>query len=426
VTDWPGGVVILDDDPTGTQSAAGVEVLLNLDDDYLRDWFESHGPQPVYVLTNNRALTEDDALRRTSGISAIARAAWPQAQIVCRGDSTLRGHLLPEFQGVTEHDNGGGHVLLIVPAMPSAGRVTLNGTHFLATDQSLVPVAGTEYARDAEFGYTSSDVLAWAEERSAAAFRAADGAIVALDTLRSEGPAAVAQAVKLLALHARRAACVCDAETERDLSLVADGVRLAWEAGIAVTVRCAPPLAAMLADRKASGFCRPPSGVGRLLLVVGSYVQASTSQLAVIQRRHPGRVVEARIEDLAAGSERESARLAGMLAALWENGPLAVLATPRGRPTAGTSGLAVARGMARAVAGLPVPPEAVVTRGGVTSAVTARYGLAASSAWSCGPVRPGIALWNVSSGPATIPLLIAAGNIGGPNDLADLLEEMVA
>jgi uncharacterized protein YgbK (DUF1537 family) len=426
VSTWPGGVVVLDDDPTGTQSAAGVHVLLNLDDDYLRSWFANHRPQPVYVLTNNRALTADAAQRRTSGITAIIRAAWPQAQVVCRGDSTLRGHPLAEFAGVAEHDKTRTYGLLIVPAMPSAARVTLNGTHFLATDSGLVPLADTEYARDADFGYASSDVLAWAEERSGGVFKATEGALVTLERLRSSGPSAVARSLRLLARHDRPAACVCDAETDQDLSLVAEGVRLAWEAGLAVTVRCAPPLAAMLANRRATEFSRPPRGVRRLLVVVGSYVQASTSQLAEIQARRPGRVIEARIQNLAAEPEQESTRLARLLTALWDSGPLAVLATPRGRPSVGVSGLAVADGLARAVARLPEPPEAVVTRGGVTSAVTARCGLAASSAWCTGPVRPGIAMWNLDSTPAPTPLLIAAGNIGGRCDLADLLEEMVA
>ena len=420
---WPGGVVVLDDDPTGTQSAENVDVLLDLDEDYLRAWFAAHSPRPVYVLTNNRALAAGPARQRTAQIASTVLASWPGAQLICRGDSTLRGHVGPEFEAVS--DRTGAQVLVLVPAMPSAGRVTRGGIHYLDAGTRLVPLAETEYASDADFGYTHSSLLDWAEDRSAGQFPAADGAVVPLDRLRRDGRAAVAEVLGRLDRAGQPAACACDAETDADLVLIADGIRLAWDLGVRLVVRCAPPLAAMLAGRHAQARHCPPRSVDRLLAVVGSYVQASSGQLAEIRRRHPDRVVEASIEALLADPDGESTRLARALAGLWQTGPLAVLATSRGRPRPGTPGLPVARALADAVAWLPEPAAAVVTRGGITSAVTASRGLGARSAWTVGPVATGIAMWRLGQERET-PLLIAAGNIGGPCDLADLLDEMTA
>ena len=131
---------------------------------------------------------------------------------------------------------------------------------------------------------------------------------------------------------------------------------------------------------------------------------------------------------LLADPQAEQARLASGLAELWRSGPLAVLATPRSRPapSSGPLGLAVASGLAAVLAALPDRPDAVLCRGGITSAVVAREGLGASQAWAAGPVRRGIALWQLSTPAGRLPMLIAAGNIGNPPDLADLVEEMVS
>jgi uncharacterized protein YgbK (DUF1537 family) len=417
------GLVVLDDDPTGTQAAAGIRVVLDLSPRFLRQWFAGHDPQPVYLLTNTRALDAGHARDLVAGVCEEIREQWPHARIILRGDSTLRGHLRPEYEGIA---GPGSRVLLIVPAMPSAGRVTLGGTHYLVEHGRKVPVSQTEYARDKDFGYSSADVLAWAEERSGGMLRQADGRAVALADLRLSGGPAVTAALAALAAAGRPAACACDAETTQDLQLIAEGLRRAWQDGLPVTVRCAPPLAAILAGHPALEMHAPPAAAARLLVVVGSYVQASTSQLAEVARRHPGRVVEADIGGLLADPQAEASRLAAGLAGLWRTGPLAVLATPRGAPDAAVPGIEVARGLAQAVASLPERPAAVVTRGGITSAVMATHGLQAQTAWAEGPVRQGIAMWHVDTPAGPLPQLIAAGNVGEPADLADLLDDMVA
>jgi uncharacterized protein YgbK (DUF1537 family) len=417
------GLIVLDDDPTGTQAAAGVRVLLDLGPRYLRHWFRGHEPQPVYLLTNTRALDAGQARDLIAGVCGVVREEWPHARIVLRGDSTLRGHLRPEYEGIA---GSGSRVLLVVPAMPAAGRVTIGGTHFLVERGRRVPVSATEYARDKDFGYSSPNVLAWAQERSDGLFRQADGRAVPLADLRDTGAPALTAALAELAAAGRPAVCACDAETTDDLQLIAAGLRQAWQQGLPVAVRCAPPLAAILADHPAHELHPPPAAAARLLAVVGSYVQASTNQLAEVVRRHPGRVVEADIGGLLADPLAEASRLAGQLTDLWQTGPLAVLATPRGTPDAAVPGIGVARGLAQAVASLPERPAAVVTRGGITSAVTATHGLLAQTAWVDGPVRPGIAMWHLDTPAGPLPQLIAAGNVGEASDLADLLDDMVA
>ena len=84
---------------------------------------------------------------------ARALAGAPDARLVLRGDSTLRGHLLEEYRGVsaTSICPGEWPPLLLVPALPSAGRVTVGGVHLFERDGRRVPLHETEYARDGVF-----------------------------------------------------------------------------------------------------------------------------------------------------------------------------------------------------------------------------------------------------------------------------------
>ncbi len=185
--------MVLDDDPTGTQSAAGVLVLLDLDERALDAYFASHPPGPVYVLTNSRALSPERAEQLVAGVSLVARRRWPRARFVLRGDSTLRGHVRPEYLGLA-----GSRPLpaLFVPAMPEAGRITLDGHHYLARGGEREPLEATEYARDPDFAYSSADVLDWAEERTGGLLRAAAGRRVVLGDLRRLGPEVVRDAAR--------------------------------------------------------------------------------------------------------------------------------------------------------------------------------------------------------------------------------------
>lgn len=411
-------VVVLDDDPTGTQAAAGARVLIDTSAQALRSWFADHPPQPVYVSTNTRALSPGQVRALVARVADVAAALWPGVQFVCRGDSTLRGHVQEEYQGLA---GGAAPALLLAPAMPSAGRVTVGGRHYLVTADGRVPVSETEYARDPHFGYGESDLLRWAEQRSGGLFAARRGVVLQLADLRDGGPAAVAAAVARVARDGDPAAVACDAENAADLATIADGIGLTWQQDGQVIVRCAPPLAALLTGAAAAGFCPPPTA-RRLLVVVGSYVQASTLQLAELSRRYPGQVALADLEALGRDQAGEQIRLASLLEQAWARGPVAIMATPRVRADVDPeSGLEIARGMAGVVAALPARPDAVIVRGGVTSAVMARFGLGAAEARVAGPVMPGVVLWQLDDPAGRIPLLIAAGNIGQPGDLADLV-----
>ncbi|CAN5440796.1 hypothetical protein BH11ACT1_BH11ACT1_01130 [soil metagenome] len=178
VTSAPRVLVVLDDDPTGTQSVSDLPVLLRWEESDFRWAFEpraGRAPAAVYVLTNTRSLDAAEVESRTreavTHALAAAEATGLTVAFVSRSDSTLRGHypLEPDVIAAVLRERTGQQVdgVVIVPAFPDAGHITIGGVHYVRTNGTLTAVAETEFARDATFGYVHSDLAGYVEEKSA-------------------------------------------------------------------------------------------------------------------------------------------------------------------------------------------------------------------------------------------------------------------
>jgi uncharacterized protein YgbK (DUF1537 family) len=415
--------VVLDDDPTGVQAVSDVPVLLAWDRERLLRAGRSGSPS-VHLMTNVRALPPEHAERVTFEAATAAREALPGSRIVLRGDSTLRGHLLEEYRAVTRAAYGErSPVLVLVPALPAAGRVTIGGVHWLeAPGGERVRMSETEYARDGGFAYRSSHLLEWAEERTSGLIAAAAGTELPLETLRVRGGEAVAEAIARAATSGEPAACAPDAQTIDDLELIADGVRQAEALGVPLLVRCAPAFAGVLSGTLATGFVdAPAAGRGGVLVACGSYVSGTTRQLRDLCESFGIEAIEPDLHALASGSpgaeiERTAARASEELV---RNG-LALVSTPRERPADLVdlaAGERIAHGLGAIVAAVEPGPDVVVAKGGITSQVVLETGLGAHEARVAGPVAAGVALWNVESRGRRVAYLVFPGNVGDQTHL---------
>jgi uncharacterized protein YgbK (DUF1537 family) len=414
--------VVLDDDPTGAQAMSGVSVILDWQDPDAWRSVEP-GDRAVHLLTNSRAHDGVGAATLVASAARAARMRRPDCRLVLRGDSTLRAHLWEEYEAlraVVEPDRADVPHLL-VPALPAAGRVTVGGVQLLERDGRRIPLDRTEYANDGALAYTSAELAFWAEERSAGRFAAADAVTVPLEALRSTaGASRVAAAIAAAAQTGRPAVVVPDAEDERDLETIADGLRIHEATSESVVVRCAPAFAAVLSGAAARAAPAAPSGDRGVLIVCGSFVPTTTAQVEQLEREHPGVTVPARVAALAgAHSEAEIERVSETARARIETHGLAAVVTERVRDP----GLADPAGQRRAAAALAevtrhVDAGVVIAKGGITSAVIARDGLGARAARVLGPVRPGVALWKLADGR---DYLVVPGNVGGPELLAELV-----
>ena len=156
-------MVVLDDDPTGIQTVHGCLLLTDWSEDSLIRAFEHQQPF-FYVLTNTRAMTRDEAAIVTrSAMEAILHVAERyeyRLYFVSRSDSCLRGHFPLETDVIRQVLEEKGIPVWprmpFVPAFIEAGRITVDGIHYMKTEQGLTPVSETEFARDNVFGYHTS------------------------------------------------------------------------------------------------------------------------------------------------------------------------------------------------------------------------------------------------------------------------------
>ena len=293
----------------------------------------------------------------------------PAARFALRGDSTLRGHVLEEYLALRDATMPASQpILLLAMALPSAGRVTVGGVHWLESDGRRIALHETEYARDEAFGYQSARLLDWAEERTSGLLRAAAGRELGLDDLRDGGADLVAENLVALGGEGRAAAFAPDAETAEDLALIAAGLDRALELGAQVIVRAAPAFVGVASGTTALGFAPPPRADHGILVVCGSYVPTTTRQLERLLEARPGNLIEVDVEALdSKWPEAEIERAARSADERLARTGLAVVATPRERP-AGLrtleAGERIALNLALIVQRLARRPRTIVAKGG--------------------------------------------------------------
>ena len=416
--------VVIDDDPTGTQAMSDVPVILDWGDETA--WATvAPGERAVHVLTNSRAFPGAAAGALVASAAAAARSRFPDSRVVLRGDSTLRAHVWEEYAALRSVLAPGreGLPLMLVPALPAAGRVTIDGVHLLERDGERIPLDETEYARDGELAYTTSVLSRWAQERSGGRLPASEAIGVGLAALRGpndDGASAVMAAIVTAAQLTHPVVVVPDAEDEHDLEVIADGLRKAEAAGVQVIVRCAPAFVAALTGAGATGTVSLPAGAASALVICGSFVPATTAQIAAVEARWPDVLVPASVTELAGErSTAEVRHVAQEAQSRIEDHGVAVVVTDRTRDPAHVAASSQQRiATALAQVARAVSADVVIAKGGITSAVTAREGMGAHAARVLGPVKPGVSLWRLADGR---DFVVVPGNVGGPELLVELL-----
>lgn len=167
-------MVVLDDDPTGIQTVHGCLLITQWDEQSVRLGFEDKEPF-FYILTNTRAMTREDAERVTrEAMEMVVKVNEDYGYrliIVSRSDSCLRGHFPLETDVMREvlirHDVPVAQKTPFCPAFIEAGRVTIDGMHYMKDGERLIPVSETEFAHDNVFAYHTSVLHDYIKEKGA-------------------------------------------------------------------------------------------------------------------------------------------------------------------------------------------------------------------------------------------------------------------
>lgn len=446
----PRVLVVLDDDPTGTQSVADLPVLTSWDiEDFawaFRHRIDGAAAPAVYVLTNSRSLDPTQARERTREVVANAYRAGEDIGVeltfVSRSDSTLRGHYPLETdviaETITEHGGPSTDCVVLVPAFPDAGRITIGGVHYVEQNDSLVPAGETEFAGDATFGYQHSALADWVQEKTRGQVDASEVIVLDLHAVRG-GSDGIASA--LMGAHAATPVVV-DIVTEHDLRALALGLIEAERRGKHVLYRVGPPFVRAMIGQEP----RPPLKVGEVmdadddprggLVVVGSHVALTSRQLNVLMAGHPtATVVELSVESVTSdGDPKVSQTVETVSTALRHSDVILHTSRTLKRADDPTESLRIARDVSQAVVDVVagtlahIRPRFVVAKGGITSSDVASRGMQIRHAVVRGPMLPGlVSLWEAVDGPAEgIPYVVFAGNVGADDSLLDVVQALSA
>jgi uncharacterized protein YgbK (DUF1537 family) len=433
-------LVVLDDDPTGTQTVHGVDVLTDFSEEALASALAD--PRPCfYVLTNTRGLPAPEATalvgRVAANLSAAGASTGVDFAVVSRSDSTLRGHFVEELSAL-EHGLGRPiDATIVVPAFFEGGRYTIDDVHYVADGERLIPAADTEFARDATFGYRNSRLPDWIEEKTGGRIQAGDVRSIGLSTLRRPGGADTVRA-RLLEL-AKGAFLIVNAAAYSDLEVFVHGLLQAEAAGRRFLFRGAASFVRVRAGLLPQPLLRPSEvatpGPAGCFIVVGSFIGKTTTQLEALLTVAGTMGIELVVDRLADEASRadEVRRVAAFASETIRSGRHAVVFTSRRHETALgragdlRTGRVVSNALVEVVRALAVRPRVLVGKGGITSSDVATAGLGMRRARVLGQAAPGVPVWRL--GPETrfpgLNYVVWPGNVGGPNALRDWLSTAV-
>ena len=431
-------IVVLDDDPTGTQTCYNVTVLTSWRTELIIGELKKK-PSILFILTNSRSLPENEAVALTleigRNVRKAASASGRDIAIISRSDSTLRGHFPAEVEAIASALDMNDAVRVLVPAFIEGGRYTIDDVHYLVENGELVPVSDTPFAGDVVFGYRNADLKQWVEEKTHGKVKASEVISISLEDIRMGGPRVVSQKLNGCLPGS---ICIVNAASYRDLEVFVMGVLLAEKAGKKFLYRTSAtfvPLRAGLASGKTftpdRAELKSPHGS---LVIVGSHVPKTTSQLSWLKANAEFNAIEVNIREIL--NSENAASQAGIIIQQTDRwlaaGKDVVISTSRtlevGHDSASSLQInaTVSNFLVGIMKGIAVRPKFIVAKGGITSSDLASKGLSAEKALVLGAIIPGVPVWRMDRGSKfpEILFVVFPGNVGDQTALAEVCNKL--
>ncbi len=425
-------IIVLDDDPTGSQTVHSCLLLTRWDAATLQEAIQDDAPL-FFVLTNTRGMAAGPAADITREVCRNLKLALAEIRLggrdinpilVSRSDSTLRGHYPVETDVIAE-ELGPFDAHFLVPAFFEGGRTTRDSVHYLRVNGQDTPVHETEFARDSVFGYRYSYLPDYVEEKTAGRIGAEQVERFLLADVQGDC------LPRLMGLHGNVCAVV-DAATQSDLNHFARQLREAAAQGKRFLFRSAASLLTALASLPdqpvaAKDMARYVRGGMPGAVIVGSHVKKTTLQLEQLLKMPGVTAIEVDVERLI---EARDALLAAVILKCQLShaaGDTPVIFTSRlekafsDQATRLAFGEMVSAFLMDVVRNLPATLGFLISKGGITSNDVLSRGLALRTSRVLGQILPGCSVVRCPADHArypNLPVVIFPGNVGDDHALA--------
>ncbi|KAL2923044.1 L-threonate dehydrogenase [Bienertia sinuspersici] len=419
-------LVVLDDDPTGTQTVHDIEVLTEWNVGALVDQFKKK-PKCFFILTNSRALSSEKATALVVEICCNLQTAAKSTDTEFTVETDAVVSVLGDIDAC-----------IICPFFLQGGRFTIGDIHYVAEADSLLPAGDTEFAKDSAFGYRSSNLREWVEEKTEGRIVASSVASVSIELLRKGGPNAVCE--HLCSLE-KGSTCIINSASESDMSVFAAGMILAELKGKRFLCRTA----ASFVSARIGIASRPPISPKDLgihkeinggLIIVGSYVPKTTRQVEELKAQlgHALRWIEISVDKVAMKSSEDreteinqAAELADISLRTWMD---TVVMTSRELISGTTASesleinFKVSSALVEIVRRINSRPRYILAKGGITSSDIATKALNTKLAKIVGQALAGVPLWQLGSDSRHpgVPYIVFPGNVGDHTALAEVVK----
>ncbi|MEB3227594.1 MAG: four-carbon acid sugar kinase family protein [Synechocystis sp.] len=434
-------IIVIDDDPTGSQTVHSCLLLTQWDQATLRRGLQDSVPI-FFILSNTRALSPDQAAQVTRDIcqnlkQAIAAEQIEHYLVVSRSDSTLRGHY-PLETDVINQEMGPFDAHFLVPAFFEGGRITRDSIHYLMVDGQPVPVAETEFAKDSVFGYHHSHLPDYVAEKTGGKIAA-----VAVEriTLADLQPAAQPTLEKRLQQFQNNQCVVVDGETQGEFDRFAQGLLTASDHGKHFLLRSAASILTSLANLgpqpvapTAISTYKPTDQPG--VILVGSHVRKTTEQLTELLKQPTVQGIEIPVAQLRDQPHSADAIIAQALHTIDQvraQGKTPVIYTSRQElafPTIQARldfGGTLSHLLMQIVQQLPTDIGFLISKGGITSNDVLSVGLALTSVRLLGQIIPGCSLVSTAADHPrfpSLPVVLFPGNVGDAQGLVTAYQRL--
>lgn len=424
-------IIVLDDDPTGSQTVHSCLLLTRWDVETLHDAMLDSSPL-FFILTNTRGMDAKRAADITREVCQNIQIALDELKqeertinpiLVSRSDSTLRGHYPVETDVIAE-ELGPFDAHFLVPAFFEGGRITRDSIHYLVVDGKEIPVHETEFANDSVFSYKHSYLPDYVEEKTQGRIKADQVERFLLDEVRGNSLS------HLLNLK-NNICCAVDCETQDDLNNFAEQLKEAAKQGKRFLFRSGASLLTSLADLPpqpvaAEAMYKYVRNAKAGAVIVGSHVKKTTQQLEQLLKQKDVVALEVDVQRIPTErdsllkdvlKQAEGAHAKNLTPVIYTSRVEKVFADQKTRLAFGEQ---VSAFLMDVVRNLPDTLGFLISKGGITSNDVLSSGLSLRTSRVVGQILPGCSVVCCPDNHPRypdMPVVIFPGNVGDENAL---------
>lgn len=424
-------IIVLDDDPTGSQTVHSCLLLTRWDVETLHDAMLD--PSPLFfILTNTRGMDAKRAADITREVCQNIQIALDELKqeertinpiLVSRSDSTLRGHYPVETDVIAE-ELGPFDAHFLVPAFFEGGRITRDSIHYLVVDGKEIPVHETEFANDSVFSYKHSYLPDYVEEKTQGRIKADQVERFQLEEVRGNS---LSHLINLK----NNICCAVDCETQDDLNNFAEQLNEAAKQGKRFLFRSAASLLTSLANLPpqpvaAEAMYKYVRNAKAGAVIVGSHVKKTTQQLEQLLKQKDVVALEVDVQRIPTErdsllkdvlKQAEDAHAKNLTPVIYTSRIEKVFADQQTRVAFGEQ---VSAFLMDVVRNLPDTLGFLISKGGITSNDVLSSGLSLRTSRVVGQILPGCSVVRCPNNHPRypdMPVVIFPGNVGDEHGL---------